>query len=118
MATTEEKKPQVKSAEQRINESTFSHLLVFMSGKTFARHALLSEEEFLKEIGFDPKETTEEDAVRLSIANLVNGISSKALQIRDALKMTRQIAIIKSGKSEEEIMKLIEEKKEQENGRE
>lgn len=117
MATTEEKKPQVKSAEQRINESTFSHLLVFMSGKTFARHAKLSEEEFLKEIGFDPTKTKEEDAVRLSIANLINGISSEALQIKDALKMMRQIAIVKSGKSEEEIMKIIREKKEQKDGR-
>ena len=99
MATTEEKKPQVKTAVQKANESTFQHLLVFMSGKTFARHANLSEEEFLKEIGFDPATTKEDDAVRLSIANLVSNISSVALQIKDALKMTRQIAIIKSGKS-------------------
>lgn len=116
MATTEEK-PNVKSAEQRVEEATFQHLLVFMSGKTFARHALMSEEDFLKEIGFDPKEIKEEDAVRLSIANLINGISSKALQIKNALKTTRQIAIIKSGKSEEDIMKLINEKKEQKYGR-
>lgn len=106
-----------KSALQRAEEATFQHLLVFMSGKTFARHALLDEEEFLKEIGFDPKETNEEDAVRLSIANLLNGISSKALQIKNALKTTRQIAIIRSGKSEEEIMSAINEKKEQQNGR-
>ena len=117
MATTEEKKPQVKSVSQRINESTFSHLLVFMSGKTFARHSLMSEEEFLKEIGFDPTTTKEEDAVRLSIANLSNAISSEALQIKDTLKMMRQIAIVRSGKTEEEIMKIIREKKEQENGR-
>lgn len=116
MATTEEKKPQVKSAEERAEEATFKHLLVFMSGKTFARHALLSEEDFVKEIGF-PEGTKEEYAVRLSIANLLNGISSRALQIKDALKMTRNIAIIKSGKSEEEIMKIIREKKEQENGK-
>ena len=108
----------IKSAEQRVEEATFQHLLTFMSGKTFARHALLSEEDFLKEIGFDPKEVKEEDAVRLSIANLLNGISCRALQIRNALKTTRQIAIIRSGKSEQEIMDLIKEKKEQQNGNE
>lgn len=113
----EEEKPQIKSAEQRIQENTFQHLLTFMCGKTFSRHALLSEEEFLKEIGFDPATTTEDDAVRLSLANLLNALTSKALQIQDALKMTRNIAIIKSGKSEEEIMKIIAEKKEAQNGR-
>lgn len=112
-----EEKPQVKSAEQRVEESTFQHLLTFMSGKTFSRHAKLSEKEFLKEIGFDPETTTEDDAVRLSIANLLNAISVKALQMQDALKMMRNIAIIKSGKSEEEIMKIIREKKESQNGR-
>ena len=111
-----EETTKVKSAEQRASEATFKHLLVFMSGKTFARHAKMSKEEFLKEIGFDPETTDEDYAVRLSIANLVNGISSRALQIKDALKMTRNIAIIKSGKSEEEIMKAIREKKEQQNG--
>ena len=106
----------IKSAAQRAEEATFKHLLVFMAGKTFSRHALLSEEEFLKEIGFDPTKTNEEDAVRLAIANLINGITAEALQIKDALKMTRHIAIIKSGKTEEEIMKIIAEKKEKENG--
>ena len=110
----EKQEPQVKSAAQRAEEATFKHLVVFMSGKTFARHALLSEEDFVKEIGF-PEGTKEEDAVRLSIANLVNGISSRALQIKDSLKMTRRIAIIKSGKSEEEIMKIIQDKKEKQN---
>lgn len=112
-----EEKPQVKSAEQRASENTFQHLLTFMSGKTFSRHALLSEEDFLKEIGFDPATTTEDEAVRLSIANLTSNMSSLALQIKDALKMTRNIAIIKSGKSEEEIMKILNEKKEAQNGR-
>ena len=109
----EEEKPQVKSAAQRASENTFQHLLTFMCGKTFSRHALLSEEEFLKEIGFDPATTTEDDAVRLSLANLLNALSCKALQIQDALKMTRNIAIIKSGKSEEEIMKILAEKEAQ-----
>ena len=44
----EEEKPMFKSAEQRASENTFQHLLTFMCGKTFSRHALLSEEEFLK----------------------------------------------------------------------
>ena len=111
-----EEKKQFKSDEQRAEESTFQHLLTFMSGKTFSRHALYSSAEFVKELGYD-ENTNEDDAVRLGIANLSNAISSRVLQIRNALKTTRQIAIIKSGKSEEELMKLINEKKERENGK-
>lgn len=107
---------QTKSAIQKAEEGTFKHLVVFMCGKTFSRHALLSEEDFLKEIGFDPKETNEADAVRLAKANLLNAISSRVIQIKEALKTTRIVAIARSGKTEEEIMQLIKEKKEKENG--
>ena len=106
----------VKSAEQRASEATFQHLLTFISGKTFARHALLTPEQFLKELGFD-ENVPEDYAVRLSIANLSNAISSKLLQILNSLKTMRSIAIIRSGKSEEEIMKLIKEREENQDGK-
>lgn len=112
----EEKKEVYKSAEQRASEATFQRLLTFMSAKTFSRHALLSEEDFLKEIGFEKMGMKEDEAVRLGIANLSASISNRVLQIKNALKTMRQIVTIKSGKSEEELLKAIQNKKEKKNG--
>jgi len=46
-------------------------ILNMIVAKTYARHSKLSEDEFLKEIGFEKSGKTEDEAIRIAIYNLL-----------------------------------------------
>ena len=60
-----------KTAEERANDHEADNLLNYIIGSTFARHSKLSEEEFLKEIGFENSGKTEDEAVRIAMFNVL-----------------------------------------------
>ena len=52
-----------KRAQQLAEERTADNLMNFIIAKTFSRHAKMTEEEFLKDIGFEGSGKTEDEAV-------------------------------------------------------
>lgn len=100
----EEKK---KTAEERAMAHEGQAIMDMIIGKTFARHSNLTEEEFLKEIGFDESGKTEEEAVRIAILNLLVATTGELLRAKDAFKMAS--SLMKLYLNEESIEK--EEKK-------
>lgn len=79
----EEKK---KSAEQMAKERTGDNLMNFIIAKTFSRHSKMSEEEFLKDIGFENSGKTEEEAVRIAFLNVLVETTKQLIQAKQSFK--------------------------------
>ena len=88
------------------------NLMNIIVGETMARHAELDEQEFLKRIGFDKSRLGEEQAVRVAMFNVLQGLLREYVLMHDkintATKTLRTFAIGELGAE-------VEEKKEGEN---
>ena len=81
-------------------------LLKMIVAKTYARHATLTEEEFLKEIGFEGSGKTEDEAIRIAIFNLLVETTKELFKAKEAF--TYASAILSLYLKDENI---VEEKK-------
>lgn len=88
-------KKEKKTAEQMAQEKTGTNLLNYIIAKTFTRHAGMSEEEFLKAIGFENKGKTESEALRIAFMNLLVETTSQLIQARQSFKIAT--ALLKDG---------------------
>ena len=104
-----EKKEEIKkkTAEERANDHEADNLVNYIIASTFARHSKLSEEEFLKEIGFDKSGKSEEDAVRIAMFNVLVATTNELLRAKQSIKMAH--ALMKTCLIEKSIVE--EEKK-------
>ena len=75
-----------KTAEQKAEEHTADSLLKTLVGLTFVRHANLSEEEFLKTIGFEKSGKTEDEAIRIAILNALVATTTEMLDTINTVK--------------------------------
>lgn len=75
-----------KSAEQLAQERTGDNLMSFIIAKTFSRHSSMSEEEFLKDIGFEGSGKTEDEAVRIAFLNVLVETTKQLLQAKQSFK--------------------------------
>ena len=75
-----------KTVEQKAMERTANTLLNFIRAKTYARHANLTEEEYLKEIGFEGSGKTENEAFRVALMNLLIETSNKIIDTRKKIQ--------------------------------
>lgn len=81
----EEKKE--KTVEERVAEQQANNLMNFIIAKTFSRHSRMSEEEFLKEIGFEGSGKNEEEAVKIAMFNVITETMNQLLRAKQSLKM-------------------------------
>lgn len=84
----EEKK---KTIEERVEEKQFNNLLTFIVGKTFARHAKMGEEEYLKEIGFEGSGKSEDEAVRIGIYNVLVASMTELIKAKKSFKNANEL---------------------------
>ena len=75
-----------KTVEQKAMERAANTLLNFIIAKTYARHANLTEEEYLKEIGFEGSGKTENEAFRVALMNLLIETSNKIIDTRKKIQ--------------------------------
>lgn len=92
----------VKSVEDKAKEKTIQKMLAFISAKTFSRHAFLTEEEFVKEIGYEGEK--EDVAINKAIANLTSDFSVSQMKIKSHLEMMIGIFELIEGKNAQEII--------------
>ena len=85
----EEKKE--KTAEEKFEERQGNNLLNFIIAKTYVRHANLSEEEFLKEIGFEDTGKSEDEAIRVSKMNLMIEITNQFIKATNTIKQIHEL---------------------------
>lgn len=90
-----------KTAEQMAKEHTGDNLLKMIIAKTLARHSLMSEEEYLKEIGFAESGKTEQEAVRIATMNILIEASKQFLEAKHDIKMINALLSIYAGEEGE-----------------
>lgn len=96
-----------KTAEERANDHEADNLVNYIIATTFARHSKLTEEEFLKEIGFEETGKTEDEAVRIAMFNVLTATTNELLKAKNTIKMAH--ALMKTCLIDEKI--VIDDKK-------
>lgn len=87
----EETKKKKKTAEEKAMEGQFNNLMEMIIAKTFSRHSKLTEEEFLKAIGFEGTDKSEDEVVRIAFLNVLVATTKKLLSIRESFKLSREM---------------------------
>ena len=85
----EEKKK--KTAEETAENHEADNLVNYIIGSTFSRHSNLSEEEFLKEIGFENSGKTEDEAIRIAVFNVLVATTNELLKAKQSIKMAHSL---------------------------
>lgn len=80
-----------KTAEDRAKAHEADNLVNYIIAATFARHSKLTEQEFLKEIGFEKTGKTEAEAVRIAIFNVLTATTNELLQAKQSIKMAHAL---------------------------
>ena len=93
---------QAKTAEEKAKEKTMQKLLAFISAKTFSRHALMTEDEFVKAIGYEGEK--EDVAINKAIANLTSDFSVSQMKIKSNLELIIGIFELATGTTAQEII--------------
>ena len=75
-----------KRAQQLAEERTADNLMNFIIAKTFSRHANMTEEEFLKDIGFEGSGKTEDEAVRIAFLNVLTETTKQLIQAKQSFR--------------------------------
>lgn len=87
----EEKEIKKKTAEQRAKDHEADNLLNYIIASTFARHSKMSEEEFLEDIGFNESGKTEDEAIRISIFNVLVETTKQLIMAKQSFKITSEL---------------------------
>lgn len=83
-----EKKSQgEKYAEERKGEQLLNAIIA----KTYSRHALMDENEFLIDIGFEESGKSENEAVRIAISNLLIEMTSTLFKIKNSINYVNEM---------------------------
>ena len=85
-----ESKELAKKLNKMFEEQTFSNLIRYIIAETFARHSKMSEEEFVKELGFDPK-IGEDKAIRIASYNIIIEIMKLKLKNQETIKTMQAV---------------------------
>lgn len=80
-----------KTVEEKVAEKQMDNLLKFIIAKTFSRHAKMTEEEFLKSIGFAGSGKTETEAICIGAFNVLCESTKTLLEIIDTMKRTTEV---------------------------
>lgn len=75
-----------KRAQHLAEERTADNLMNFIIAKTFSRHAKMTEEEFLKDIGFEGSGKTEDEAVRIAFLNVLTETTKQLIQAKQSFR--------------------------------
>lgn len=75
-----------KKAQQLAEERTADNLMNFIIAKTFSRHSKMTEEEFLKDIGFEGSGKTEDEAVRIAFLNVLTETTKQLIQAKQSFR--------------------------------
>lgn len=84
-----EKEKKTENVEERVDKA--NKILNMIVAKTYARHSKLTEEEFLKEIGFENSGKTEDEAVRIAIYNLLIETTRELFKAKEAFSYASAI---------------------------
>ena len=82
-----DREKKIQEAEMRLQNQEGSKILRAIIAKTYSRHALLNEQEFLKEIGFEGSGKTEDEAIRIATFNVLVETSLQLFRAKNSLEL-------------------------------
>ncbi|MBQ2636348.1 MAG: hypothetical protein IJG09_06590 [Methanobrevibacter sp.] len=94
-----------KTAEQKFEERQGNNLLNFIIAKTYVRHSKMDEKEFLKEIGFEGTDKSEDEAIRIAKMNVYVETTNQLIKATNTIKQITALLKIYLGDE-----KIVEEK--------
>ena len=97
-----------KTSEEHARDHDADNLLSFIIAKTYARHSEMSEEEFLKDIGFADSGKTEDEAIRIGIFNVLVETTKQLFEAKNSLQIAH--GLLKTYLIDEKITKDEEKK--------
>ena len=80
-----------KTSEERFLDKEADNLVKYIIAATFARHSKMSEEDYLKDIGFADSGKTEAEAIRISIFNVLTETTAELLKAKQTIKSTHAL---------------------------
>lgn len=86
-----ENKEKAKETQEIIENKEAANLLNMIIAKTYSRHSQMTEEEFLKDIGFENSGKTEQEAIRVSIFNLMVEMTRAMFAVKEEFNMAKNI---------------------------
>lgn len=103
MEKDKERQKKIEDAEQKLANQEGSKIMRSIIAKTYSRHALLSEEEFLKKIGFEGSGKSEEEAIRIATFNVLVEATMELFRAQNSLKFTKNtLDLFLNGQKSEE----------------
>ena len=76
-----------KYAEERKGEQLLNAIIA----KTYSRHALMNEKEFLQDIGFGESGKSENEAVRIAISNLLIEMTGTLFKSKNSINYVNEM---------------------------
>lgn len=80
-------KKEKQSVDKFLEGKQASNLFNFIIAKTFARHSQMTEDEFLKDIGFENSGKNEREAIRMSLMNVMIATMNEFISAKNTIKM-------------------------------
>lgn len=103
--------------EKELDEATKSgvgeNLLSYIIASTYARHAKKTEDEFLEDIGFSGSGKTEDEAVRIAIANALIETTKCLMSMRNEMGGIKSMVEMALAETEAEMETEKGEKKDE-----
>lgn len=98
----EKRKKNIERAEQALENQEGSKIMRAIIAKTYSRHANLTEQEFLKEIGFEGSGKNEEEAIRIATFNVLTEITMQLFRAQRTIDLaTNTLNLFLNGKDGE-----------------
>lgn len=99
MNDKDKKQKNIERAEQALENKEGSKIMRAIIAKTYSRHANLTEQDFLKEIGFGGSGKTEEEAIRIATFNVLNEITMQLFKAQRTIDLaTNTLNLFLNGK--------------------
>ena len=100
------------------SKSSGRDIMYYIIASTYARHSKLTEDEFLEEIGYSGSGKTEDEAIRISIVNLLVEMTKVLIMTRQEMDGIKSVVEVSLSATDDEKEKISETEKETNNERE
>lgn len=108
----------LQEREQKAKQINGKDIMNYIIASTYARHSKLTEDEFLEAIGYSGSGKTEDEAIRISIVNLLVEMTKVLIMTRQEMNGIKSVVEVSLSATDGEKEKISETEKEINNERE
>ena len=102
----------LQEREQKAKQINGKDIMNYIIASTYARHSKLTEDEFLEAIGYSGSGKTEEEAIRISIVNLLVEMTKVLIMTRQEMDGIKSVVEVSLSATDGEKEKISETEKE------